>query len=478
MTKCLLMIPTIFDAHLSKSPPLGIAYIAANLEKNDIKVKIIDAPTLNLTHKQVSTQVKLFKPDFLGISVTMQSYKSACRHLREFKKFLPKCKFVFGGPIVTFQSEKIMMDCPDLDFCVRGEGEETMTELINTVTLKTPLRRVLGLTWKKLDKITKNPDRPLITNLDSLPFPAWHLLPMEKYRGTADLGGGQPFTTVIATRGCIFHCRFCAATIMWRGQRRRSINNVLNEIETLVKKYQIKYLHFPDDLLLANKKYALEFCQGMIERGLNKISWSCNGRVNLMDHGLLENLKKAGCVCVFYGIESGNQKILNAIDKGVTLAQITKAVKMTHQTGLRVSGSLLVGYPGETKKTIRQTVAFAIKLDLDYASFHIVVPYPGTPLYDDCRKNGWLLSDKWEDYVLDIYGEPNQTVIKLKHLTSEELTKLYCWANQKFTHRPAYIWKIFRFHPALFLEMGAKTGLSRVKSYFGRISTLSYLVSQ
>lgn len=467
MTKCLLMIPPVKDLHFSKSPPLGIAYIASSLEKNAVKVKIIDAPTLNLSLEQVLTRVRLFKPDFVGISVTMQSYKIARGVLLKLKKNLPNCKFVFGGPIVTFESEKIMEDCPDLDFCVRGEGEETMTELIETITSKKSLERVEGLTWRKERQIIKNKDRALIADLDQLSFPAWHLLPMKKYRGSADLGGGQPFTTAIATRGCVFNCRFCAATIMWRGQRRRSVKNVLDEIEILLKRHKISYLHFPDDLLLANKSFAMDFCKGMIARGFfTKISWSCNGRVNLMDQEFLENLKKAGCICVFYGIESGNQKILNAIDKRVTLAQISKTVKMTHQAGLRVSGSLLVGYPGETRRTVEQTVSFAIKLDLDYASFHIVVPYPGTPLYSDCVKNKWLLSDKWEDYVLDVYGEPNQSVIKLKHLSQSELSRLYKWAYQKFTRRWAYIWKIFRYHPALFLETASKTFLSELKSKF------------
>lgn len=461
MTKCLLMIPSVKDHHLSKSPPLGIAYIASNLEKNGIKVKILDSPTLNLTEEQIVKEAKKFRPDFVGISVTMQSYKIACGNLKALKKILPRAKFVFGGPIVTFESEKIMKECKDIDLCVRGEGEETMAELIKAVTAKKCLENVQGLTFRKGKKLILNKDRPLTPNLDSLPFPAWHLLPMEKYRGSADLGGGKPFTTVIATRGCIFRCRFCAATIMWKGQRRRSINNVLNEIEYLVRKYKIRFLHFPDDLLLAKKAYANEFCLGMISRKLNKIKWSCNGRVNLMDMELLKSLKKAGCVCVFYGIESGKQKILDSIDKNVTLKQIEKAVKMTHKAGLRVSGSLLVGYPGETKKTIEQTANFAIKLNLDYASFHIVVPYPGTPLYNDCKKNNWLLSDKWDDYVLDVYGEPHKSVIKLEHLKPEEISKLYIWANKKFTNRPYYIWKVAKRHPFLFIETLSKSLLSK-----------------
>lgn len=467
MTKCLLMIPTIKDYHLTKSPPLGIAYIASNLEKNGIKVKIIDAPNLNLSHEQVLAKVKRFKPDFVGISVTMQSYKIARGVLLKLKKNLPNCKFVFGGPIVTFESDKIMKECKDLDFCVRGEGEETMLDLVKTVTARKSLKNVLGLTWRKSGKVVKNPDRPLIADLDTLPFPAWHLLPMKEYQGSANFGKGKPFATIIGTRGCVFHCSFCAATIMWRGQRRRQVPKILDEIEVLIKKYKIRYLHFPDDLFLANKAFALSFCQGMVEQGLNKIiTWSCNGRVDLTDRELLERLKQAGCNCVYYGIESGNQKILKAIEKRITLSQIKKTVRMTHEMGLRVSGSLIIGYPGETQKTIEQTVNFAIELDLDYASFHLVVPYPGTPLYRQCQQNRWLLSDKWEDYVLDVYGEPNQSVIKLKHLSQSELSRLYKWAYQKFTRRWAYIWKIFRYHPALFLETASKTFLSELKSKF------------
>lgn len=454
MIKCVLMIPVMRDYHLSKSPPLGIAYIASNLEKNGIKVKIIDSPNLNLSHHQVLTIIKRFKPDFVGISVTMQSYRTACQHVTEIKKVLPNCIMVFGGPIVTFESEKIIKDCPGLNFCVRGEGEETMLDLIQTVTAQKPLKNVLGLTWKNSNKVILNPDRQLIADLDTLPFPAWHLLPMDQYQGSANNGKGKPFSTVIGTRGCVFHCSFCAATIMWGGhQRRRQASKILDEIEQLIKLYKIRYLHFPDDLFLANKTFGITFCQEMIERGLNKkITWSCNGRVDLMSRELLDNLLRAGCNCVYYGIESGNQKILNSVNKRLTLTQIRKTVKMTHEAGLRVSGSLMIGFPEETKKTIEQTVAFAINLDLDYASFHLVVPYPGTPLYRECQEKGWLLTEKWEDYVLDVYGESNQSVIKLKHLSSIELSRLYSWAYQKFNYRPVYLWKIFRLHPLFFLK--------------------------
>ncbi len=451
MIKCFLMIPSYRDMHLSKSPPLGIAYIAANLEKHGVRVKIIDAPTLGLNHQQVLGMVRRFKPDWVGISVTVTSFRSACQHVDQIKEFLPKCKFVFGGPIVTFEAEKILGVAENVDFCVRGEGEETMLELVKTPR-KSP-RVIPGLTFRDGKRIVRNPDRPLIDDLDKLPFPAWHLLPMSRYQGPTDLDGGKPFSTLIATRGCLFKCRFCAATIMWRGQRRRKIENVLREMETLSEKYKVRCLHFPDDLLLAKRDYALKFCQGLIERGLNKIHWSCNGRVNLMDMELLKNLKKAGCVCVYYGIESGNQKILDDINKGVTLAQIRRAIKLTHQAGLRASGSFLIGYPGETEKTIRQTVDLAISLDMDYASFHIVVPYPGTPLYDECVKKGWLLSERWEEYVLDVYGEPNRSVIKLEHLRPEEVSRLYTWANNRFTRRPAFFLKMLKNHPILSLRL-------------------------
>lgn len=461
------MIPTMKDYHLSKSPPLGISYIASNLEKHGIKVKIIDSPNLGLSHKGVLSQVKRFKPDFVGISVTMQSYKSAKKHLEQFKAALPNCIFVFGGPIVTFESDKIMKDCRELDFCVRGEGEETMLDLIQTLTAKKSLKKVSGLTWKHEGKIIRNPDRALIPDLDQLPYPAFHLLPMKEYQGSANFGGGKPFATIIGTRGCIFQCSFCAAAIMWRGQRRRKVNNILDEIEMLVKKYRIRFLHFPDDLFIANKAFVKSFCQGMIERKYNKIiTWSCNGRVDLTDREILNNLKQAGCDCVFYGIESGNQKILDAIDKRIKLSQIRKTVKTTHEAGLRVSGSFLIGYPGETKKTIEQTVNLAIELDFDYASFHLVVPYPGTRLYKQCLENGWLLSHNWEDYVLDVYGEPNQSVIKLKHIPHEELIKLYRWANKRFTNRLSYMWKIFRYHPAFFLKTASKTIFSFLKPKF------------
>ena len=443
--KCVLIDPTSIAVNVAENerikeiiekhyayPPVGLAYIGAFLRENGIEVKIIDAKSLHLSPQLVAQMVGQEEPQFVGITVFTTQLRGALITAKEIKKVHPSVKIIVGGPHIHSQHRE-MLNKDDIDFCVRGEGELTMLELINTSFRGKELRKVKGISFKESNSAVINPDRPFIQDLDILPFPARDLLPNHIYKGS--IGGREPdiFTTMTATRGCPFRCHFCSVPQFWPTQRRRSIGNVLDELEHIYDCYKIRFIRFTGEILTLNKKWITEFCRGMVERGLNQeIIWSCDTRANIISEEVLTNMKKANCGVIFYGIEFGNQRILDFSGKKTTLSQVRRAIKMTKEAGIIPTGNFMIGYPTETKETIEDTIAFAKELDLEEASFSIVTPFPGTRLYDYCKENDLLELSNWEEYR---YFHPKKGYIKLFGLSQDELMGLYQKAHLEFYYR-------------------------------------------
>ncbi len=434
-------------------PPLGMGYIASFLRQNNIDISIIDSLALCLTQEEVCEKVKKEPPDFIGITVLTQQYTAAVNLARALKDIFREVPIIFGGIHVFAEHETIIKEENSVDFCVRGEGEFTVLELINTLINGGELRNVKGITYRENREVVVNPEREFIKNLDELPFPARDLLPMDIYRGTIALEGGRPFSTILATRGCPFTCHYCELATMWKTQRRRSVENVLDEIEHLKKSYGVKYLEFIDDLLTANKKWAIQLCRGMCERGLDDIQWECCGRIGLMDDDLLKEMKKANCRCISYGIEFGSQRMLDFVNKKITIKQIYDTINMTNKARIPIKGLFMMGYPTETKKDIEETLKLARRLKLDYLAVSIVTPYPGTQLYKYCKENGLLRTNDWSNY--DIVQLRHQA-IELEHVTLEELLEYTIRINREFLLRPSYMFRMLRRHPMKALGFGPK----------------------
>ena len=410
--------------HLACAPPIGLAYIAAVLRENDIDVKIIDAKSLNMTHMEICEAVLTEKPDLVGITIFTTQLRSALITAREIKKNLPSCKIVVGGPHVHPQHEELIRKEDSIDFCVRKEGEITMVELAKAISNRGDFRDILGLTFRDAgNKVIVNPDRPFIENLDTLPFPARDLLPNHVYRGSIGFGERSKFTYISASRGCPFNCHFCSVPNFWPKPRRRTVDNVIAEMEDIYTKFGIEYMRFTDEIFVLNKKWLNEFCQKMIDSKLNKkITWSCDSRVDLVNKEMLKNMNQAGCKVIFYGIEFGNQKILDDCGKRISLQQIYKAIDLSKKAGISPTGNFMIGYPTETKETIEDTINLAMELDLDFCSFSIVTPFPGCELFDYCKKNGLLKTEDWECYN---YFHPGMSVIRLPNIDDDELMELY-----------------------------------------------------
>jgi len=420
-------------------PPLGLLYVAAALKQNGIDVRLIEARAMGLSHDDVIEKVKEENPDFVGITTITARINSALCLSAKVKELNPDIKVILGGPHIHFEHRAVINES-SVDFCVRGEGEITTLELIKTVSSGGNLRDAKGVTFKEDNTVVVNPDRPFVRDLDTFSFPDRGLLQSPVYRGMWT--EGRTFSPMLATRGCPYLCQFCDAPAIWgRVHRRRSVADVLDELEQIYNEFGVRYVRFVDDLLVANKKWAIELCRGIIERGLNDLSWACDGRVGLMSEELLEELKKANCKVMFYGIEFGNQRILDLCKKGFKVEQVHQAIEMTSKVGISSYGYFMMGYPTETVETVEDTIKLAVELALEHgmdsAGFSIVTPFPGTGLYEYCRNNGMLKSEDWSHYSYQL----GKGIIGLEHITDKELAALYDRALYEFQFRE----KLYQF---------------------------------
>ncbi len=426
--RLLLVNPPSLSKNLAPLPPAGPAYIASFVRQHGCNVAILDATNLGLGHAESLARILSAKPDVVGISVVSGTHNSAATLGKLVREALPDAIIVLGGPHVHFMYQQMMQDHEWIDFCVRGEGEETMLELLSALERGAGASAIKGLVFRRNGEVVINPDRPFIKDLDRLPFPARDLLPMHVYHWRI-YGFTRPddrVVTITATRGCPFHCHFCASSYLWNVQRRRSVENVLDEIDECAKKYNIGMLLFPDDLLLLNEKWAIELCQGMIERGYDRFKWACTGRPGGVSESVLDWLQKSRCRLIMFGIEFGNQRLLDFCGKKTTLSEIEATIAGTRARGILTMGFFMLGYPTETNETIKETIEFARRLKLDFAEFNLPKALPGSPLYDYCVERDLLIDTSDENF-----NTVSRQMIKLDKVRPQELQTLYRKALKK-----------------------------------------------
>ena len=309
---------------------LGLGYLAAVLEKNHYQVEIIDCQALKLSYEQFKNEISKRQPNIVGITSTTLTYKSALKIAKIAKETHPNCLTVLGGPHATFWDKNALQECPQLDIIARKEGENTLLELAQRLETNKNFHDVIGTTCRKNGKIIKNPDRPYIENLDELPFPARHLYPIEDLRKEEDM------FYLMTSRGCVYWCEFCAAVRMFgRRYRMRSPKNVVDELEFLNKTYGATQFTFCDDAFTVDQSRIEELCEEISKRKL-KIKWNCGTRVDMVTKELLLKMRQAGCVSVWFGIESGSQEVLDTMRKGISTTQTMKAVKWVIELGLKL----------------------------------------------------------------------------------------------------------------------------------------------
>ena len=383
---------------MSFYPPLGLCYIANYLEKGGVKVKIIDRNylmTKNHSNKPLvdnitEREINKFRPDIIGISATTPTFFDLRTNIAKIISNLDnKPKVVAGGPHISALPEDSLRDCREIDIACRGEGELAMLEIARGRKLED----IQGITYRQGDKVITNQERPPHQNIDEFCFPSRYLVDM-KYYSSANPhvmhGIYLKATTIFTSRGCPYDCSFCAGSIaLGKGVRFQSAGLVIEEIERLVVDYSIEGLYFADDMFDIKKERAAQICEGLIKNNLHrKIRWNAQLRANSMDIGLLKLMKRAGCIRVDVGFESGSQKTLDIINKRTTVAQNYRAAELLHQAGIQVHANMIVGLPGEEMEDLNSTRAFMKEIKPEWIGFGEFIPLPGSKLFSELSDKG------------------------------------------------------------------------------------------
>jgi len=463
----LVVIPTMENAYhnlkdfVAVCTPVGLTSIAAVALRENYNVSIIDGDAENLTMTQIIDIIIEKKPAFIGSTVMTATMGFTKQFYTMLKEKIPDTIVILGGPHVSALPEQTLLDIPAVDICVIGEGDHTIADILHSFKKNIDLQNVPGITFRKNNNIIRTSLRPPIRDLSSLPIPASHLLKKHLYKPYGwnkwVSGKNGPLGMILTSRGCIGKCNFCAAqTVFGFGARYYDMQQVINQLEFFINEWDIRILYILDDTFTLNRKRINELCDYIISKGYQKrLEIQVSSRVNTVHLPTMIKMRKAGVRWVFFGIESGNQEILNRMCKNITLKQIREAVKITRKAGIFVGGNYIIGNIGETRQTIMDTINLSCELDQDYASYATAIPLPGTELYQYCIENNVHLPN-WNDF-----GNINTPPIQInKNLGIDELIELRDLAINKFFKRPLYFLK-------LLIRMKTYTVISNfIKMYF------------
>jgi magnesium-protoporphyrin IX monomethyl ester (oxidative) cyclase len=471
--------------------PMGIAYLAATLREKGYEVSCLDtvaeAPRqqtpvsenvirLGLTYDQIIARVRDYRPDAVGISCIFSNQWPSVRELASRLKALdPDMVVATGGAHPSFLSERCMNDAP-LDFIIKGEAEESFPALLALLKEERPVHDVDGLAWREGEAVRSNPKLSFIKDLDRLPFPAHDLFDTELYFKLA-LPMGFDFMSprslpVVTSRGCPCSCTFCSSTHLWgRLYRTRSAANVIEELAYLKDRFRVEDIKFQDDNLTVNRKRARELFTGMAERGLS-LKWNTpNGiAVWTLDREMLELMKRSGCFEITMAIESGDQEVLSRlIKKPLKLEQVREVNRAARELGIFRVAYLIIGFPGETRAQIANTIAFTRELKLDNCVIFIYNPLPGSDLFKECLNRGYISEDSFfetgNQYFSSVINSEQWTAEELESILRREYLRNYLaiFRNPLMVGRRYY--NYMRYRPASFLYTSGRI-LATMKEHF------------
>ena len=415
-------------------PPLGILYLATVLLERGIEVSVLDQPAKGFTIEETVNWVRRENPDILGFSTFASSGRTAALISNKVKEENTNITTVFGNYYATFNPERILRKYPSVDIIARGEGENTILELVSCLRNKEKYKEVRGITFRNGKNIVSTPDQLLIRDLDSLPFPDRKLIDVEYHSMVAGADvAPKKFTSIVSSRGCVYRCRFCSCTQFARNMwRPRSVQNTLEELHFLASEGYRQFI-FVDDSFTLNQKRVIKLCRGMRKEKID-MEWICEGRVDNCSYEMLREIATAGCKILYFGIESGNQRILNYFNKRTTPEQSKTAVKTARKAGIDIiGGSFIVGAPDETKEEIQNTIKFAKKIPIDFPQFNILGVFPGTDIWNEFEANGLLKEGEyWETGIA--VSEICPTAVPLN-----EIKQMVHEAFYHFIRRPSFV---------------------------------------
>ena len=437
--------------------PIGLAYLAAVLKSKQHEVTVIDCPALEIDHEKLKAKIASFEPDVVGITSMTPTIQSTLKSACVAKEACPEAKVTLGGPHATFMDRQILEQEAAVDVVVRGEGEQTLLELVQNVADSKSLHKVDGITFRHGDLIIQTPNRPFIQNLDELPYPAYDYFQLDRYRLF-----GKLFLPIITSRGCPFQCSFCTTSrILGKEYRARSPKKIVDELEFLKNTYGADAFTFYDDTLTLDKNRMFKICEAIKTRKINR-PWDCQTRVDQISKEVLAEMRETRCQQVFFGVESGCQEILDAVKKRTTVEQNAKAIRLAKEAGLFVAISIMIGYPGENRDMLKQTLDFIRKTGPDDVYLCVATPYPGTELRRLVTDMGLKMSTDWGlyDTVTPVFENPM--------LSAEDILKLRKEFYDGF-YSPRYILRHL-FKGNFYSRIMARTALNhiiwRVKSHF------------
>lgn len=416
-TKDLIVIPPL--------PPTDLMYLAAVAEKAGLEAKINDYSQ----NGDYEADLKEFNPDYLVVNIATPTLEHDLDAVKKAKEICPNVVTIAKGAAFLTLADRIIKEHNELDFGILGEAENTLKEILEGK----PKAEILGLYYKENDEVKFTGNRPFIEDLDSLPFPARHLVDNNIYRRPDN---NKVQATIKVSRGCPFHCFFCLATpVSGAKVRRRSPENIVAEIKECVEKYNIKNFLFWSDIFNIDKEWTMKLCQAIIDSGL-KITWSANTRADTADLEMAEMMYKSGCRLVSIGVESGSQYMLEKMGKKITLNDVRRTVKVFKKAKIRIYNYFVIGLPWETEETVEETIKFAIELNSDFISFYTATPLPGSRFYDYALEHN--LFDK-ETSFENAYYYP---AVNTHNLSRERVFELHKSAIKRFYLRPLYILKM------------------------------------
>ena len=412
-------------------PQTSLAYLAAMVPEG-WTVRIIDAIAEQLTMEQFLAEVRRENPRVYVTYLIGSTFDSDALGVREAKR--SGAVTVAVGTHVSAVPSNTLELVPELDYVIRHEPELTFAEILDRVERGQRPEGLAGAAYRSDGgQIVVGPDRPLVRKLDDLPIPKQHLLPLDKYRMPFL---GRRYTWVLTNRGCPYSCTYCFEGVVWgKSVRYRSAESIYRELEYLAE-HDVHNVLFLADLFTFDRDGVLRLCDLIIQNGL-KIRWTCNSRVDTLDEPMMVRMKRAGCWLIAFGIESGSQTILDNVKKDARVEDARQTIRLCHRHGLKTWGYFIIGLPGETRQTVRETIDFAKSIPLDIALFHVAMPYAGTEFYFQAVANGWLNTSQWRHFDMN-----DSAVVQYDDFSAAEILQATKQAFREFYFRPVQMWRL------------------------------------
>lgn len=423
-----------------KEVPLSLLYLAAVARAQGHEVRVLDLDFLGGIAPHLDRALSEFEPVLVGVSAYTTNVARAADIASRVKQARPQTTTVLGGFHASALPKRVLCEFPSFDFVIVGEGEYTLLDLAAAIPViargriqDSPLPQIAGLAWRDGENIMVNERRPLIDDLDTLPFPARDLVPVARYVPDPGNFYHLPSTGILYSRGCPYHCTFCSKSVFQNVIRYRRPETVIDEMRECGARWGIRDFRFEDEGPTLNIKRVRELCEAILGAGL-RVTWHCYSRVDSVEEDDLRLMQRAGCYHVTYGIESGSPRTLERIDKRLSLEQARRIVATTKRLGLECKANFIIGFPWETREDLDQTIRFAFDISPDLATFNVFKPLPGSSLYEELERAGKLRHTKWEDYFAT-----SESLLFESNFTEPEMKRILKRTILRFHLRPRFI---------------------------------------